>query len=62
MLRRLIFPILLGLSGCGVLIGLGVWQVNRLAENRPNCPKSPPALPPPLVICRPWGRAPAINP
>lgn len=34
MLRRLIFPILLGLSGCGVLIGLGVWQVNRLAEKQ----------------------------
>lgn len=32
MLRRLIFPLLLGLAGCGTLIGLGVWQVNRLAE------------------------------
>lgn len=31
MLRRMIFPILLGLVGCAVLISLGVWQVNRLA-------------------------------
>jgi len=34
MLRRLIFPLLLGLLGCGVLIGLGVWQVNRLAQKQ----------------------------
>ena len=31
MFRRLIFPLLLGLVGCGILIGLGVWQMNRLA-------------------------------
>jgi surfeit locus 1 family protein len=31
MLRKLIFPILLGITGCGVLISLGVWQVQRLA-------------------------------
>ena len=29
-MRRLIFPLLLGLVGCGVLIGLGVWQLQRL--------------------------------
>ena len=34
MLRRLIFPLLLGLAGCGILIGLGVWQVNRLGEKQ----------------------------
>lgn len=34
MLRRLIFPLLLGLVGCGILIGLGVWQVNRLGEKQ----------------------------
>jgi surfeit locus 1 family protein len=30
MLRRMIFPLLLGLIGAGVLISLGVWQVGRL--------------------------------
>lgn len=30
-MRRYVFAILLGLSGAGVLIGLGVWQVQRLA-------------------------------
>lgn len=29
-MRRLIFPLLLGFVGCGVLIGLGVWQLQRL--------------------------------
>ena len=29
-MRRLIFPLLLGLVGCVVLIGLGVWQLQRL--------------------------------
>jgi len=29
-MRRLIFPILLGVSGCAVLIWLGVWQLQRL--------------------------------
>ena len=29
-MRRLIFPLLLGLVGCAVLIGLGVWQLERL--------------------------------
>ncbi len=31
MLRKIIFPLLLGLAGCGVLIWLGLWQVDRLA-------------------------------
>ena len=31
MLRRLIFPLLLGLAGCAVLVSLGVWQLQRLA-------------------------------
>ncbi|WP_422074601.1 SURF1 family protein [Tranquillimonas rosea] len=31
MLRRMIFPLVLGLGGCALLIGLGVWQVQRLA-------------------------------
>lgn len=32
MLRKLLFPILLGIAGCAVLISLGLWQVDRLAE------------------------------
>ncbi|UYP66971.1 SURF1 family protein [Thalassobacter stenotrophicus] len=28
---RFIFPVLLGLIGCGVLLSLGMWQVERLA-------------------------------
>ncbi|WP_108816415.1 SURF1 family protein [Loktanella sp. Alg231-35] len=31
MLRRILFPVILGLAGCGTLIGLGLWQVERLA-------------------------------
>ena len=31
MLRKLLFPILLGIAGCAVLISLGLWQVDRLA-------------------------------
>jgi surfeit locus 1 family protein len=31
MLRKIVFPSLLGLSGCAVLIWLGLWQVDRLA-------------------------------
>ncbi|MFN3643374.1 MAG: SURF1 family protein [Gemmobacter sp.] len=31
MLRRLVFPLLLGLAGAGVLVALGLWQVQRLA-------------------------------
>ena len=30
-MRKIIFPILLGIAGCAVLIALGVWQVQRLA-------------------------------
>jgi len=33
-MRRLIFPILLGLSGCVVLVSLGVWQLQRLDWKR----------------------------
>ena len=31
MLRKILFPLVLGLAGCGVLISLGLWQVERLA-------------------------------
>ncbi|WP_341367061.1 SURF1 family protein [Yoonia sp. BS5-3] len=31
MLRKILFPLILGLSGCAVLISLGLWQVERLA-------------------------------
>ena len=31
MLRKILFPLILGLSGCAVLISLGTWQVSRLA-------------------------------
>ena len=30
MLRKILFPLLMGVVGCGVLIALGVWQVQRL--------------------------------
>lgn len=30
MARRLIFPLLLGLLGCGILLSLSVWQLQRL--------------------------------
>lgn len=30
MLRKMFFPILLGLAGCAVLISLGIWQVQRM--------------------------------
>ena len=30
MLRRMFFPILMGVVGCAVLIALGVWQVQRM--------------------------------
>ncbi len=30
-LMRYVFPVLLGVAGCAILIGLGVWQVQRLA-------------------------------
>ncbi len=31
MLRKILFPLILGIAGCGVLISLGLWQVERLA-------------------------------
>lgn len=31
-MRRFIFPVVLGLVGCGILISLGLWQVRRLGE------------------------------
>jgi len=31
MLRKILFPLILGVAGCGVLISLGTWQVERLA-------------------------------
>ncbi|WP_321364443.1 SURF1 family protein [uncultured Celeribacter sp.] len=31
MLKRMIFPIVIGVLGCGVLIWLGTWQLQRLA-------------------------------
>ena len=31
MLRKILFPLILGIAGCGVLLGLGFWQVDRLA-------------------------------
>lgn len=30
MLRRMFFPILMGIVGCAVLVSLGVWQVQRM--------------------------------
>ena len=33
-MRRLIFPLLLGLSGVAVLLSLGIWQVQRLDWKR----------------------------
>lgn len=53
MTRRLIFPLLFGLIGAAILIGLGVWQLQRLAwkegilaaiESRLDAPPAP--LPP----------------
>lgn len=32
MLRRMIFPILMGIAGCAVLIWLGNWQLQRMHE------------------------------
>jgi surfeit locus 1 family protein len=31
MLRKILFPLILGVAGCGVLISLGIWQIERLA-------------------------------
>ncbi len=52
MLRRMFFPLLMGVIGCAVLISLGVWQVNRmhwkagvLAEIEARIHDAPVALP-----------------
>lgn len=52
MLKRLFFPILMGVAGCAVLVSLGVWQVNRmhwkagiLAEIEARIHDAPVALP-----------------
>ncbi len=29
-MRRIVFPVLLGVIGCAILIGLGIWQIQRL--------------------------------
>ena len=29
-MRRMIFPILMGIVGCAILISLGIWQLNRM--------------------------------
>jgi len=31
-MRRLIFPVLMGVIGVGILVALGVWQVQRLGQ------------------------------
>ena len=31
MLRKMLFPILIGVVGCGILLSLGKWQIDRLA-------------------------------
>ena len=53
MLRRLIFPVILGLAGCAILISLGSWQVKRqlwkndvLAGIEAGIAADPVALPP----------------
>ncbi|MBE0412905.1 SURF1 family protein [Yoonia sp.] len=53
MLRKILFPILLGIAGCGVLISLGTWQVQRLAWKEDiigaiNARLSAPPIPLPL--------------
>lgn len=52
-MRRLIFPVLLGVLGCAVLLGLGTWQLQRLgwkqavlAELAAQIHADPVALPP----------------
>ena len=54
-MRRYVFAILLGLSGAGVLIGLGLWQVQRLAWKEDFLARietriSSPAVPLPLSV------------
>ncbi len=31
-MRRLIFPVLMGVIGVGILLALGIWQVQRLGQ------------------------------
>jgi len=31
-MRKILFPLFLGISGCAILISLCIWQINRLAE------------------------------
>ena len=52
MLRRMFFPILMGVVGCAVLVSLGIWQVQRmhwkaglLAEIEARIHNAPVALP-----------------
>ena len=52
MLRRMFFPILMGVVGCAVLVSLGIWQVSRmhwkaglLAEIEARIHNAPVALP-----------------
>jgi surfeit locus 1 family protein len=33
-MRRIIFPLLLGLVGCAILVGLGTWQMQRMEWKR----------------------------
>ena len=30
-MRRYLFPLILGLAGCAILLSLGTWQLRRLA-------------------------------
>ncbi|OOY22147.1 cytochrome oxidase biogenesis protein Surf1, facilitates heme A insertion [Thioclava sp. DLFJ5-1] len=53
MMKRYIFPLLLGIVGCAILISLGIWQVQRLgwkeamlAEISAKIEGQPQALPP----------------
>lgn len=33
-MRRYLFPLLLGVVGCGILVSLGLWQIRRLGEKQ----------------------------
>lgn len=55
MLRRMIFPMILGVAGCAVLISLGIWQVSRMYEKRAQLEAmtagiSSPAVPVPATL------------
>ena len=54
MIKRMWFPILMGLVGVAVLCGLGIWQVQRMSEKRAQLDAmvagiSTPAVPVPLA-------------